>query len=456
MGPMNAPFWTHLPRESLRQPERGSPGEHLEQGRAWVAILSRRGARPRLIAAAALSLLLLAALLAWWLQPGRAIEYPLPALAELAQFERLQASPDALPGAAEPPPLVGEPALQHNAAAPFASLGPAAKPFRFAGGLQDRARARVCLAAAMFYEAGDDALGQLAVGQVVLNRARHPAFPATVCGVVAQGSERVTGCQFTFTCDGALARPVSAAARARALDHADLMLSGLVFAGVGLATHYHTDAVYPWWSPKLEKIAQVGTHLFFRWPGHWGAARAVLPQRISPEPPAALFASFGGGDVVAGARQADDRAAAAAETNPLGATLRTRLTDEEPAATGMGASASASIPEARRLIAPTAVASATPVIAAAALAGNRLLRMFPQDDVFYLHLAAGPEESARRRVAEMLCGGRPTCRVYGWHDAANAPSGSELDANARRTLAFTYVRRAAEGRRASPSAAGPM
>lgn len=444
---MNAPFSTILPRERPGQVGCRVPRRSLAHSRArWIAILSRRGARPRLIAAAGLSLVLFAALLAWWLQAERARGELPPELAELAQLERLLASPATLHGTVEPPPLVGEPAVQHNAAAPFASLGPPARPFRFAGSLHDRARARACLAAAMFYEAGDDAIGQLAVGQVVLNRARHPAFPAAVCGVVAQGSERATGCQFTFTCDGALARPVSAGARARALVHADLMLDGLVFAGVGLATHYHTDAVYPWWSPKLEKIAQVGTHLFFRWPGHWGSARSMLPRRTSAEPSAALFARFGGDDAAAGVQQPDASAPA----------LVRRLADEERAGGATSQGRSPDIPLARRLSAPAADVPAIPVVAAGALAGNRLLRMFPQDDVFFLELVGGTEERARRRVAEMLCGGRAACRVYGWHDAADAPSGSELDANARRTLAFTYIRHAIAGRRASPAAPGAM
>src|SRR3546814_4751718 len=87
-----------------------------------------------------------------------------------------------------------------------------ARPFVYAGGDDAKARARDCLAAAMLYEAGDDAKGQQAVGQVVINRARHPAFPKSICGVVFQGSERATGCQFTFTCDGALGRRYSDAA----------------------------------------------------------------------------------------------------------------------------------------------------------------------------------------------------------------------------------------------------
>ncbi|WP_174292034.1 cell wall hydrolase, partial [Sphingomonas bacterium] len=103
--------------------------------------------------------------------------------------------------------LAPDDARRYNAAQPFSvDPVPAARPFRFTGGSDDRARATDCLAAAVIYEAGDDAIGERAVAQVILNRLRHPAYPKTVCGVVFQGSERTTGCQFTFSCDGALSR----------------------------------------------------------------------------------------------------------------------------------------------------------------------------------------------------------------------------------------------------------
>src|SRR3546814_18161788 len=82
----------------------------------------------------------------------------------------------------------------------------------------DRARALTCLADAVYYEAASESdAGQRAVAQVVLNRVRHPAFPATVCGVVFQGSERASGCQFSFACDGAMARTPSGEAWRKAL-----------------------------------------------------------------------------------------------------------------------------------------------------------------------------------------------------------------------------------------------
>lgn len=178
-----------------------------------------------------------------------------------------------------------------NAATPFAArFGPIAPPFHFVGSSQQRERAVQCLASAMWYEAGNDARGQLAVGQVVLNRVRHRAFPKTVCGVVFQGSELRTGCQFTFTCDGALARVPPPQPYGAALSRAQAMLDGAVAAEVGLATHYHTNWVLPAWSPQMDKIAQVGTHLFFRWRGPYGQAAAMTGAANPNEPAVARLA----------------------------------------------------------------------------------------------------------------------------------------------------------------------
>jgi spore germination cell wall hydrolase CwlJ-like protein len=139
----------------------------------------------------------------------------------------------------------------------------------------DRARAEYCLTLAVYYEAGaESSTGQSAVAQVVLNRLRHPLYPQTVCGVVFQGSGKATGCQFTFTCDGALARVPSPAGWRRAGIAAAAALSGYVEGSVGTATHYHTDWVVPAWRTELVKIAQIGTHIFYRWPGRMGTRPA--------------------------------------------------------------------------------------------------------------------------------------------------------------------------------------
>src|SRR4051812_14116005 len=82
----------------------------------------------------------------------------------------------------------------------------AAEPFVARGDREALDRSLECLTQAIYYEARSESdAGQRAVAQVVLNRVRHPAYPDSVCGVVYQGSARATGCQFTFTCDGAMA-----------------------------------------------------------------------------------------------------------------------------------------------------------------------------------------------------------------------------------------------------------
>ena len=148
----------------------------------------------------------------------------------------------------------------------------------------DRGRALECLTAAIYYEAASEPLqGQEAVAQVILNRARHPAFPATVCGVVYQGSERA-GCQFSFACDGAMQRVPSAGGWARAARVAAAALAGYVYAPVGLATHYHTYAVTPAWNRSLVMTDMVGAHLFHRWKGYWGTAAAFRQIYRGGEP----------------------------------------------------------------------------------------------------------------------------------------------------------------------------
>lgn len=163
-----------------------------------------------------------------------------------------------------------------------------ARPFVFAPArTADRERAGLCLAQAIYYEAGfEGEAGRRAVAQVVLNRVRHPAFPHSVCGVVYQ---RISGvCQFSFACDGALAEAPLPGLWAVAKREAREALAGKVAPAVGMATHYHADYVYPAWAPRLDKIAEIGLHIFYRWPQGWGR-RTVFTARyggVEPRPPA--------------------------------------------------------------------------------------------------------------------------------------------------------------------------
>lgn len=164
-------------------------------------------------------------------------------------------------------------------------VGAAARPFFSPGTGITHARAQECLAQAVWYEAASESeAGQRAVAQVVLNRVAHPSWPSSVCGVVYQGSERSTGCQFTFTCDGSLARRPSGASWARAQRIAAEALSGSVYAPVGLATHYHTLWVNPYWAGSLEHIGTIGAHRFYRNRGAGGQAAAFTGDYAGLEP----------------------------------------------------------------------------------------------------------------------------------------------------------------------------
>lgn len=172
-----------------------------------------------------------------------------------------------------------------NAAVPVASgPNPAATPFVLQGDRKTYSRALECLTQAIYYEAARESTdGQRAVAQVVLNRMRHPAYPASVCAVVYQGAERPTGCQFSFTCDGSLYRQPMRSYWDRASRVAQAALAGYVHAPVGNATHYHTDYVMPYWAPTLVKNAVVGTHIFYRWPGGWGRPTAFTQKWVKRE-----------------------------------------------------------------------------------------------------------------------------------------------------------------------------
>ena len=171
-----------------------------------------------------------------------------------------------------------------------------ARPFKLAAeSALDEARAIDCMTAAIYYEAAvESADGQRAVAQVVLNRVRHPAFPKTVCGVVLQGSNRKTGCQFSFTCDGSLGRQPSVEGWTRARQFAVAALSGYVVKSVGTATHYHASYVAPYWSPSLVKIGSIGAHIFYRWTGSWGLPPAFSGRYQGAEMDGLQIASLQG------------------------------------------------------------------------------------------------------------------------------------------------------------------
>ncbi len=163
--------------------------------------------------------------------------------------------------------------------------GGGAQPFILRAGSIEYARALKCLTDAIYYEAAnepDD--GQRAIAQVILNRMRHPAYPNSVCGVVYQGSERATGCQFSYSCDGSMARVPARRSWLRTQYVAADALAGYVHAPVGMATHYHANYVYPAWAPSLNVIATIGAHRFYSWKGKAGQPSAFAVAYAGREP----------------------------------------------------------------------------------------------------------------------------------------------------------------------------
>ncbi len=348
-----------------------------------------------------------------WETRGPTVDASGPTLGQTARITHAAAPPPAVQPV-ELYELDRDQARAFNSAIPFSRLpSPAARPFVFSGTPIDQARAIDCLAAAQLYEAGDDVVGERAVAQVVLNRVRHPAFPKTVCGVVFQGQERSTGCQFTFTCDGALARSPTQVAWNRARDIARAALAGQVFKPVGYATHYHTDWVVPYWSSSLDKIATVDTHLFFRWRGWWGTPPAFRVSRAEGEPVIARIARLsaahqGEGVLIAGL----------------------------PPMLLPGGGVAALVAKPQQSIGAESVGQM--------MAGARLITIAPGAKSFLVELSRDSQPDIWPTMAQKFCAGRPECRIMAWR-AGSAPGGLPLTSEQLEGMTFAYIHNAATG-----------
>ena len=139
-----------------------------------------------------------------------------------------------------------------------------------------------CLNQAVYYEAGNESReGQLAVAEVIMNRVKSRHYPNSVCEVVYQGSTRTTGCQFTFTCDGALKREPDPQSFERAGVVAAHVLLNMNEDKTAGATHYHANYVDPIWNSGLVKTRKIGAHIFYRFPrgSEWASANERLSKR---------------------------------------------------------------------------------------------------------------------------------------------------------------------------------
>ena len=117
-----------------------------------------------------------------------------------------------------------------------------------------------CLASAVYFESrGEPLAGQLAVAQVIINRAEDRRWPASYCGVVYQRS------QFSFVRGGrmpSINRSSSAWERAKAV--ARIAHDGMWESEAADAVYFHAKYVNPSWSRAKTRLAQIDTHVFYR------------------------------------------------------------------------------------------------------------------------------------------------------------------------------------------------
>ncbi len=136
---------------------------------------------------------------------------------------------------------------------------------------KERVQAERCLASAIYFESRSEPVrGQMAVAQVVINRAFSGFYPNNICGVVYQNAGRHLACQFTFACDGKSKVINERGAWGRANRIAKQTLDGQIYVPeVAKSTHYHAIYVHPYWVHEMKKIVRYGIHNFYR-PYAWG------------------------------------------------------------------------------------------------------------------------------------------------------------------------------------------
>jgi len=126
-------------------------------------------------------------------------------------------------------------------------------------GSETGSRELECLAVGIYFESKSEPLtGQLAVGQVIANRANsNGRFPSSYCGVLFQRS------QFSFIRGRSLPSvPRASRQWQTAVAIAKIVDQDLKDSSVGNALFFHAKHVSPHW--RLKRVASIGNHIFYR------------------------------------------------------------------------------------------------------------------------------------------------------------------------------------------------
>ncbi len=117
-----------------------------------------------------------------------------------------------------------------------------------------------CIAVAVYHEArGESVEGQLAVAKVIMNRAASGKYPASWCGVVKQPW------QFSFVRHGQFPSvDEGSAAWRKAVGITRLAVANAVTSVPRECLWYHANYVAPRWSSNLQRVEQIGAHIFYR------------------------------------------------------------------------------------------------------------------------------------------------------------------------------------------------
>jgi spore germination cell wall hydrolase CwlJ-like protein len=123
-----------------------------------------------------------------------------------------------------------------------------------------------CLSEVLYFEArGEGRQGQQAIAEVVFHRMNTGNYGHSICAVVYEGAGH-PGCQFTFTCNGELAKNKERDAWRESEVLAAQILTGEVplHNTTGGATNFHAVSVSPDWADSMNVTTQIGNHIFYR------------------------------------------------------------------------------------------------------------------------------------------------------------------------------------------------